>query len=125
MKISPSPTMAVNVRRMVRRTDFICVKETGKREVTPAFVLQWLDKPEETGLLVGFTASKALGNAVQRNRARRRLKAAFDTVVRLNANAQGSGKWLVMVAKFQVLERDMAKIVAEMTTAMAAAGVRA
>lgn len=117
--------MAVTVRRMVRRADFISVKETGKREVTPAFVLQWLDKPEDAALLVGFTASGALGGAVQRNRARRRMKAAFDAVVRLNVNAQGSGKWLVMVAKFQVLERDMAKMVAELTQALAAAGIKA
>lgn len=112
--------MAVSIRRLTKRADFLKIKADGKRVSTQAFVLQYLENKDEKGLGVGFTCSGALGNAVARNRARRRLKAVFDKVCRLNPAARGQGLGLVMVGKmpvftidFKYLERDMAKALAE------------
>ena len=55
------------------RADFLRAAR-GKRIVTPAFVLQYRSRNDETGIRVGFTCSKNVGNAVARNRAKRRLR---------------------------------------------------
>ena len=115
--------MAVRVRRLMIRADFLKVK-LGRRASTQSFVVQYLDVPTENGLGVGFTASiKGVGNAVARNRARRRLKAAFDEVCRLNAQAEGQGLWLVLVAKAPILEIDYKYLVKDMRKALNEAGV--
>lgn len=115
--------MAVMVRRLLKRQDFLKVKGEGKRAQTQAFVLQWLAVPEETGLGVGFTASGALGNSVKRNRARRRLKAAFDEMCRVNPKAEGQGRWLVMVAKEPMFSIDYKYLLRDMEKALAEAGI--
>lgn len=116
--------MAVRVRRLMVRADFVKVK-LGRRASTQSFVVQYLDVEAEEGLAVGFTASaKGVGNAVQRNRARRRLKAVFDEVCRLNPEAQGQGKWLVLVAKAPILEIDYKYLRKDMCKALAEAGLR-
>lgn len=55
------------------RADFLRAAR-GKRIVTPAFVLQYRPRNDDTGIRVGFTCSKKVGNAVARNRAKRRLR---------------------------------------------------
>ncbi|RYG60734.1 MAG: ribonuclease P protein component [Alphaproteobacteria bacterium] len=119
--------MAVRVRRLLKRQDFLRLKSLGGRVSTQAFVLQWLDVPEEDGLGVGFTASGALGGAVKRNRARRRLKAAFDEACRCNPECrfagEAKGRWLVMVAKMPMFEIDYTYLMKDMRKALAEAGL--
>ena len=116
--------MAVTIRRMLKRADFLTVKVGGKRVSTQAFALQWLDVATEAGLSVGYTASiAAVGNSVARNKARRRLKAAFDEACRLNSEAKGQGKWLVIVAKMPVLTIGYEYLLKDMKKALAEAGV--
>jgi ribonuclease P protein component len=115
--------VAVRVRRLLKRQDFLKLKSLGGRVSTQAFVLQWLDVPEEEGLGVGFTASGALGGAVKRNRARRRLKAAFDEACRTNPDCQGQGRWLVMVAKMPMFNIDYNYLLKDMKKALGEAGI--
>jgi ribonuclease P protein component len=115
--------MTVQVRRLLKRQEFLKIKSLGRRVSTQAFVLQWLDVPEEAGLGVGFTASGALGGAVKRNRARRRLKAVFDEVCRCNPKAEGQGKQLVLVAKMPMFEIDYPYLLKDMAKALNEAGV--
>lgn len=116
--------MAVSVRRLLKRNDFLNLKAKGLRVNTQAFVLQWLDMPTEPGLGVGFTASGALGGAVKRNRARRRIKAVFDEVCRLNPACEGAGKHLVLVAKMPVFAIDYAYLLKDMRKALSEAGLK-
>lgn len=115
--------MAVTVRRLMVRQNFLKVKAEGRRASCQAFVLQWLEVPEEAGLGVGFTASGALGNAVKRNKARRRLKAAFDEMCRCNPEAQGQGRWLVLVAKLPMFEIEYKYLLRDMQKALGEAGI--
>lgn len=67
-----------------RRADFLRIGHTGLRRVTPAFILQAAPRAPETAaqpLHFGFTASRKVGNAVARNRAKRRLRALADRLV--------------------------------------------
>jgi ribonuclease P protein component len=76
------------VTRLKRRAEFLAVAATRLRWVTPAFVLQAGPRPgaEATGAAddvigLGFTASRRVGKAVARNRARRRLVEAARAVL--------------------------------------------
>ncbi len=59
-----------------RRSDFTRVQRRGKRRVGPLFVL--LSTDAQAASRVGITVSKGIGNAVVRNRLRRRVKAFLD-----------------------------------------------
>ena len=65
--------------RLTRATDFKRVRRFGSSYAHPLVVLVALPN-EETAVQVGITASRSVGNAVDRNRAKRRLRAAIEPV---------------------------------------------
>ena len=68
--------MAAPVARLKRRREFLRVASEGRKAVTQGMVVQALRREDGHGpVRVGFTASRKVGRAVARNRARRRLKA--------------------------------------------------
>jgi ribonuclease P protein component len=74
------------MERLKRRTDFRAASG-GARSAASAFVLQARQRPENGPVRVGFTVSKQVGNAVERNRVRRRLR----EIVRLSAGGEMRG----------------------------------
>jgi ribonuclease P protein component len=58
---------------------------------------------------VGFTATKKVGNAVKRNRARRRLRAAIDDVLR-DRPEEAAFADIVVVARQGTLTRPYAAL---------------
>ena len=100
--------------RLKRRADFLRVAAGRRKAVTPSLVLQAAaaaPDSEGCGVRVGFTASRKVGNAVMRNRARRRLKAVAAELVAKHARA---GLDLVLIARpatctcaFDDLRRDL------------------
>jgi ribonuclease P protein component len=58
----------------------------GKRVAQAGFVLQMLRRPEGAaeGIRIGYTCSKKVGNAVARNRAKRRLREVARAVLPQN-----------------------------------------
>lgn len=59
---------------LTQRADFLRAARADK-VVTPGFILQIRNRRDDTALVrVGFTCSKKVGNAVARNRAKRRLR---------------------------------------------------
>src|ERR1700761_6458888 len=120
---SASPPKGSNlpaaIDRLKKRSEFLAVAAANRRWTTPGLVLQArpnlsqhdkTDTPDtdtESGaahLRVGFTATKKIGNAVKRNRARRRLRAAVDEVLRGQADGM-PGADLVVVARQGTIER--------------------
>ena len=67
--------VSLRVQTLTKRADFLRASR-GPRVATPGFVLQMRKRSTEeaTGTRVGFTCSKKVGNAVARNRAKRRLR---------------------------------------------------
>jgi ribonuclease P protein component len=63
-------------RSLRRRSEFSRVQRRGKRQTGPLFVLLAIEG--RNGSRIGITVSKAVGNAVIRNRLRRRIKAILD-----------------------------------------------
>ena len=60
---------------MARRADFLAAARA-RRAGTPSFMLQARERGDDGPPRFGFTCSKKVGNAVARNRARRRLREA-------------------------------------------------
>lgn len=66
-----------------KRSDFLKAARA-RRVVMPGFVLQGRDRKDETAnreLRIGYTCSKKVGNAVIRNRAKRRLRAIANVTL--------------------------------------------
>jgi ribonuclease P protein component len=85
----------------------------GRRKwAAPNLILQVANQPEPIeGIRIGFTASRKVGNAVMRNRARRRLKAVAAELIGAHARP---GLDLVLIARtatcecpFDDLRRDL------------------
>ena len=62
--------------RLKRRPDFLRVASSGKKAAVGGVVLQVLPRQDAGPVRLGFTVTKKVGNAVVRNRTRRRLKEA-------------------------------------------------
>ena len=93
--------------RLKNRSEFLAV-QAGEKRRGGSFLLEVLDrKTPETEPRVGFTVTKRQGNAVERNRMRRRLKEA----VRLSAGfAMKPGHDYVIVARRDVLDTAFPKL---------------
>jgi len=81
--------MAPVIGRLKKRPDFLRVAGARRSWVTPGLILQarrraggeTQQEDADSVIRVGFTASRKVGGAVHRNRARRRLRAACRDVL--------------------------------------------
>lgn len=62
------------MERLRHRTDFRAAAAAGLRASVGAFVVQARRRAEDGPVRIGFTVSRQVGNAVERNRVRRRLR---------------------------------------------------
>jgi ribonuclease P protein component len=96
------------IGRLKRRAEFLAAASANRKWVAPGLVLQARQDESRTtlpALRLGFTASRKVGNAVCRNRARRRLKAAADDVLR-GAETVAVPTDLVLIARPATIDRD-------------------
>ena len=108
--------MRTAFERLSRRAEFRRLARTRRRWATPGLVLQALSRPGDDGALrVGLTASRRVGNAVRRNRARRRLRALAERVIPLHAE---QGYDYVLIALTATVDRPFKALVEDLETAM-------
>jgi ribonuclease P protein component len=87
------------MERLRQRADFLAAAQ-GAKVTTAGFVLQAREREKGGPIRVGFTVSKKVGNAVERNRVRRRLR----EIVRLTAAARlRSGHDYVLIGRRSAL----------------------
>ena len=86
----------------------------------PGLVLQARRQDQPGGATrVGFTASRKVGGAVQRNRARRRLRAAAGRIVPEHAEA---GFDLVLIARGATVKRPFRALLEDLKAALKRVG---
>ncbi|MEO0389812.1 MAG: ribonuclease P protein component [Pseudomonadota bacterium] len=111
----PPPVGRLCFEVLRKRADFLRAAR-GRRVVTPGFILQVLDRRDEGRMRVGFTCSKKVGNAVARNRAKRRLR----EIARLELPGHGSaGVDYVLIGRREVTaSRNFAVMRADLRRAL-------
>lgn len=92
--------------RLTQSSEIMRVRRLGKSSAHPLVVLVALPKPQQTNCRVTVIAGKGVGGAVQRNRAKRRIRAALQE---LSSQVQ-SGYDVVVIARKPVLEADYSSL---------------
>ncbi len=104
--------------RLRGRSDFQRVRRTGKSWAHPLTVLL-ASNNQFAHSRIGFVASKSVGGAVQRNRAKRRLRAELQAQA-----ARLSPGWdLVFIARQPILTCTMPALSAAVTSLLSRAGL--
>jgi ribonuclease P protein component len=106
------------LERLRRRVEFVAVAGGRHRFVAPGLILQTRQRsgtPDEAGLRVGFTASRKVGNAVARNRARRRLKAAAEALLPRHAVA---ARDYVLIARPETVDRPFCLLLRDLESGL-------
>jgi ribonuclease P protein component len=99
--------------RLLRHADFERVYKQGRRHFSASMTVFYWQRPEPSGLRIGFTVGRALGGAVQRNRMKRRLREA----VRLTLPMTGTNADVVINPKKSLLTIDFVDVVNEVRRA--------
>jgi ribonuclease P protein component len=101
------------MERLKRRTDFRAAANA-MRAPGRAFVLQARRRADQGQVRIGFTVSRQVGNAVERNRVRRRLRDA----VRRAGGRLHPGHDYVLVGRRAALELPFGEIMQELDSAL-------
>lgn len=103
------------MERLKKRPDFLKAAK-GRRWAMPGLVLQARKRDENGGpARIGFTATRKVGGAVERNRVKRRLREAVHAVAERRSQ---QGFDYVVIARRDTLTRSFAKIIKDLETAL-------
>jgi len=111
--------MGIRFETLKRRADFRRVASSGRRCAGLTLVVQavaYSDRPGHVARIrVGFTASRKIGNAVVRNRAKRRMRAAVAEVLPKHGRP---GRDFVLIARAGTASRPFSELVADLERAL-------
>ena len=111
---SAATKSAAPLERLRRRTDFRAAA-AGQRASVGTFVVQARRRAEAGPVRIGFTVSRQVGNAVERNRVRRRLR----EIVRLSdAERFRAGSDYVVIGRRAALDLSFARLAEDFSRAL-------
>lgn len=104
--------------RLARRAEFAAVREQGKSQHGNLMVLGTWRSPVPAPARFGVIAARRTGSAVQRNRARRRLREIF----RLHRSLLPAGLWMVVILRRAAVGANFGALAEEWRALAARAG---
>jgi len=114
--VPPAVLSCLDITVLQHRADFLKAA-SARRQSAGSFMLQARARQDDQGPRVGYTASKKIGNAVARNRAKRRLRAA---VHELRGLAQPGWDYVLVARPQATIARPFADLVADLRRALLA-----
>ncbi len=109
------PDAALPIQKLTKRSEFLACAQAPSC-AKGAVVVQARPRGDETALVrVGFTATKRIGGAVERNRAKRRMREAARAVLPQFA---APGVDYVIIARGGVLKRPWARLLDDVKSAL-------
>ncbi|MEP9377559.1 ribonuclease P protein component [Aquabacter sp. CN5-332] len=109
-----SPADLPTMDRLRKRRDFLAAAKAEKAGVA-SFLLQGRDRRDEGDVRLGFTVTKKVGNAVVRNRIRRRMREVARAVMPASGR---TGYDYVMVARPHALHAAYPDLVRDLERAI-------
>jgi len=100
-------------RTLQRAWQFHLAYDQGRKHVGPILVVFHLDHAPDRS--VAFVASRKVGGAVERNRAKRVMRAAFAVVVARRPALTG---WIVLVARREILRCKSTEVAEQLDRAL-------
>jgi ribonuclease P protein component len=114
----PETRQGVSMQTIAKRSDYLKAA-SARRHGTGGFLLQARDRADgDPTTRVGFTASKKIGNAVARNRAKRRLRALAREV--LAPKAQPGWDYVLVARPEATVTRPYADLCTDLEQALTA-----
>ena len=107
-------------QRLKRRAEFLRVAAKGRKAPAEGLVLQALARGDDGPARLGFTVTKKVGNAVVRNRTRRRLKEAARLVLQ---DSPVTGADLVLVGRDATRKRKFIDLLDDLRRTLRRTGV--
>ena len=107
-------TDKIPLRRLTKRAEFLAAAQ-GPSCARGGVVIQRLAQPDRPDVGVGFTATKKIGGAVQRNRAKRRMREAARQLLPLHGQPQHD---YVFVARGGLIARPWARLLDDVKSAL-------
>jgi ribonuclease P protein component len=102
------------MEHLKRRQDFVAAARA-LSAVTPGMVVQVRNRLDEAAPRVGFTCSKKIGNAVIRNRAKRRMR----EIMRLNLGPEArTGHDYVLIGRLTTATRSFDDLQKDLSSAL-------
>jgi len=95
---------------VVKPSDFRAIVRRGRRTSTPSTLIYRVERDPADPARFGFIVAKTVGNAVERNLVRRRMRAVCRSIV----DAGGRGSDVVVRALPGSAQRDWVSLSAEM-----------
>ena len=114
------------IARLKQRPEFLRVAKSKRKWVARGLILQARNsistgsvEDDTADVRVGFTVSKKVGNAVKRNRARRRLREAASQIMSVHAKP---GFDYVIIGRYATLGRRFDGLLTDLETALEKTG---
>ncbi|MCK4235742.1 MAG: ribonuclease P protein component [Candidatus Krumholzibacteria bacterium] len=105
--------------RLKKSSQFRLVYREGEREAGRNVVVCYLRK-KSAGIVPGFVASKRVGKAYQRNRAKRQMREIFQ---RLKERITEKNLWIVFIASFRPGETPFQELIEDVESSLGRAGL--
>ncbi|MDG1709369.1 MAG: ribonuclease P protein component [Emcibacteraceae bacterium] len=115
MQVTEDNTL--NIETLKKRSDFLRVASVRKKWVTPAMIIQVAPRVSDAkdDLQVGYTASKKVGNAVARSRAKRLMR---EVVQNCFGSCASQNHDYVIIARQEILTYAFDQLIRDLKWAL-------